>query len=714
MTPEEIAALDAARALVAAGVPVFVARPDPAGKGTGFRFPPEWQHTAPDPAVVERWRPGMALCAVMGQGLDLVDVDPRNGGTLDALNGALPTVYASAATPSGGVHAFVRSLGAGSHDGVLPGIDVKGGDPDGESRGCAFLAPTVRRSKTTGQPVAYRWLQPPTPAALAGLAHDQPGAALAELVRAAGLRAPQPSGATAASPLDGLAELVANGIPDGEPHDHTLAQLAWNLRAANVPREAAYGIWSAVVAQTPPGRPEDPFDEASFARHWKGADAKIGADEAAWAALLPAGVALPRPSDPVAPPAPVATPPDDPFELQVAAELGRLQIRSEAQRRFRADARPRQPLTALGGLLADLNARPEPEERWRVERLLAADGRLLLSAQKKTGKTTTVVNLCRALLTGEPFLGRFPVTRLDGRVVFLNYEVTERQARRWLNEAGVPAGGLHLLSLRGQLNPLADEEGRAELAELIRTNDGQVLVVDPFAEAFTGESENDAADVRRFLRALNELAEAAGVAELVLTAHAGWNGERSRGSTALEDWPDAVVTLTKDETGNRYLRAEGRDVDIPEDALHFDPQGRRLTVSGEGSRAQSAARGAGAAIEELLRDAPGLSGREIEARIGTAVPRAALREALRTGVAAGWIVTAPGERGAVLHSLNPASAPVRRSAPANWRGSAPAPIYGAHTRTDPPGALQAERGALPDDLTALLDRVAGPSQVASS
>ena len=59
--------------------------------------------------------------------------------------------------------------------------------------------------------------------------------------------------------------------------------------------------------------------------------------------------------------------------------------------------------------------------------------------------------------------------------------------------------------------------------------------------------------------------------ELVTTVHAGWDGERTRGSTALEDWPDSIVTVTRDpETGERFLRAEGRDVDLDEDRLDFD------------------------------------------------------------------------------------------------------------------------------------------------
>ncbi|BEL07846.1 hypothetical protein Q0Z83_060370 [Actinoplanes sichuanensis] len=161
MTPEEIAAaLDVARRLATAGVPIFIAYPDATAK-TGYRPPSRWEQTVPDPAVVDQWRPGLALCAVMGCGIDLIDFDPRNGGDPTALNGMTPQFLALAATPSGGAHGFIASLGVGSRDNVLPGVDVKGGAADGSSRGFAFIAPTVRVSAVTGEPIPYRWHQAP-------------------------------------------------------------------------------------------------------------------------------------------------------------------------------------------------------------------------------------------------------------------------------------------------------------------------------------------------------------------------------------------------------------------------------------------------------------------------------------------------------------------------------------------------------------------------
>ena len=88
-------------------------------------------------------------------------------------------------------------------------------------------------------------------------------------------------------------------------------------------------------------------------------------------------------------------------------------------------------------------------------------------------------------------------------------------------------------------------------------------------------------DLDRFVRS------EVGALDLILTTHAGWNAERTRGSSALEDWADSVVTMTrgsgKDED-TRYVRAIGRDVHLDEDQVHFDPATRLLSLTGTGSR----------------------------------------------------------------------------------------------------------------------------------
>ena len=308
------------------------------------------------------------------------------------------------------------------------------------------------------------------------------------------------------------------------------------------------------------------------------------------------------------------------------------------------------------GDLAELLARPNTDA-WRVEGLVPAKGRLLLSAQRKTGKTTFGGNFARALLTGEPLLGRFATVKLTGRVVVLNYEVSGPTFARWMDDIGVPHLGMYVLNLRGKRNLLADTAGREELVSIIRAQEGEVLMVDPFGRAYTGKSQNDTAEVTPWLGMLDTVAEDAGASEVLLTAHAGWNGERTRGSSGLEDWPDVIAWMTRDEDSDeRFFRAEGRDVDVDEDGLHFTRETRTLSLSGVGSRKQ--VRDAGRVDElalmvaQIVREAPGVNVtglREALRLKGGHLQREDAGAAARKAVDLGLVRTEKGARNSVLH-----------------------------------------------------------------
>jgi hypothetical protein len=177
-------ALEIARELAAAGVPLFLASASPTSK-SGYAFPPAWESSVPDPSVVDHWRPGMALCAVGGHLCDFLDIDPRNGGTETSERlwkaGMWPNAYAQAATPSGGIHELIQPLGVGKGE-VAPGVDLQGGRRDGGGRGFVFIAPTVRASKVDGIARPYRWLTEPDIPRLIAWRGEASGAKLGALL----------------------------------------------------------------------------------------------------------------------------------------------------------------------------------------------------------------------------------------------------------------------------------------------------------------------------------------------------------------------------------------------------------------------------------------------------------------------------------------------------------------------------------------------------
>ncbi|MCA0294737.1 MAG: AAA family ATPase [Actinobacteria bacterium] len=294
--------------------------------------------------------------------------------------------------------------------------------------------------------------------------------------------------------------------------------------------------------------------------------------------------------------------------------------------------------------LAELLQRPAPSAD-RIQGLMPWDASVTVVAQNKVGKTTFVLNLTRSLITGEPFLGRFEVQPIDpdARVAILNYEVSGAQLARWAAEVGIPGDRLVIVNLRGARNPLSTSTSTSALADLLRPYNIETLIVDPFGRGIGGQDQNSARDVQPWLNRLDSFArDGVGALDLVLVVHSGWNGERSRGSSALEDWPDAKWYLTKDAAGLRYFRAEGRDVDVEEDQLAFEPETRRLTLTGQGNRSTAGKTHTlmilRTQVLDYLEANPGASGNAIEEAISA--NSADIRVALRSLVGTGQVIRA--------------------------------------------------------------------------
>lgn len=86
-------------------------------------------------------------------------------------------------------------------------------------------------------------------------------------------------------------------------------------------------------------------------------------------------------------------------------------------------------------------------------------------------------------------MGGFAVTPVQGRVALLNFEMSAAQLARWAQEAGVPGDRLFLVNLRGTRNPLSHPDDRAVLADTLRAQQAEALILDPFGRVFTGKNQ---------------------------------------------------------------------------------------------------------------------------------------------------------------------------------------------------------------------------------
>ncbi|ATD69184.1 MULTISPECIES: ATP-binding protein [Gordonia] len=336
----------------------------------------------------------------------------------------------------------------------------------------------------------------------------------------------------------------------------------------------------------------------------------------------------------------------------------------EAARALVAAERPLAPLPA-GTRLTEFLDEPDDPVIMLIARHWPAHGRVLLYAQRKSGKTTLVANLLRSLADGDPFLGDYEVTPPGGRIILLDDELSPRQQRQWLRDAGITnTNRITLYSLRGRVATLnlLDDRTRAAWATRLRDDGASVVILDCLRPALDALGLSEDKDAGRFLVAFDALLAEAGATEGLIVHHAGHGNERARGDSRLMDWPDALWKLAAEKTDDpfarRYFSAFGRDVAEPERRLDYDPTSRRLTIGG-GSRGEGELTESCALILEAI-DTAGtlLSSRSIDTAAyklgqdrGLNITQRRIREAREHLTVTGRLDRQPGPHRSHLYSL---------------------------------------------------------------
>lgn len=314
--------------------------------------------------------------------------------------------------------------------------------------------------------------------------------------------------------------------------------------------------------------------------------------------------------------------------------------------------------------LPDLLAVPDPEVRYRVKDLLPRGGRALLAAQYKAGKTSLVANLLRSLVDGDPFLGAY-ATEPVKHVMLIDTELDQDMLRKWLRDQNIRnQAAISTLCLRGKLSTfgIINDRIRSDWAAMIDGSDFVILdCLRPCLDAL-GLSEDKEAGV--FLTAFDALCKEASASEALMVHHMGHSNERSRGDSRLLDWPDAVWKMVRDtdedgndiESGDRFFSAVGRDVNVPESQLDWEPMTRALTICGGGRNDKKARSTVGDIVEIMSATdaADGLTRSQLERRLkGLGVGRNVARRAIQNAVDTLVLTIATGPRNSNIHTLNP-------------------------------------------------------------
>lgn len=285
---------------------------------------------------------------------------------------------------------------------------------------------------------------------------------------------------------------------------------------------------------------------------------------------------------------------------------------------------------------------PEEDEPlvWTLKDLQPEGSNVLLSGQRKVGKTSLGLNLARSLLDGKLFLGRFPAKELDGCVGYLNYEMSLRQFNTWLRRVRIEniEQFVHW-PLRGKHVDWFNDDVFHYMVEQLKSFEVEYLIVDPWARAISGlVDENDNSQVAAFLERLDMAKQAAGIPDLTILAHASKakvaeGEERARGASRLEDWADVLWVATRDGT-TRFMSAEGRDVDVEEFMISYESDSGLFEYGGGSRSTERVERGAQEVIA-VVRSNPGCGYNELYESL--TMDKNARAAAIRMARERGWV-----------------------------------------------------------------------------
>ncbi len=284
----------------------------------------------------------------------------------------------------------------------------------------------------------------------------------------------------------------------------------------------------------------------------------------------------------------------------VLERVERLRVDDAAREILRSEREARAATEAFTGVepiqrLRDFLEEDDAPVAYLVDRLAVTGGRTLLAAEAKAGKTSLAIELIRALSSRTPFLGRFPCAWSADMIVYVNLEMTRTLLRAWFRAAGANLDQVAIWDLRGcgHLLDVRQPAVRRQLSGRLTAAGVWLLVIDPAGAVWDalGIDENNNTEVGAWLAGLDALlAETATLTDVVVLHHFGHGAERARGASKLLGWPDQIWEYRLERSSNenedaahrlRFLSVRGRDAELPESRVDFDPATKRLTMTAD-------------------------------------------------------------------------------------------------------------------------------------
>lgn len=358
----------------------------------------------------------------------------------------------------------------------------------------------------------------------------------------------------------------------------------------------------------------------------------------------------------------------DRFENEVLYELRKIEIREEAKRRH--SAKSHVPFSDKPQNLTELLKEPSNPTPMRIENLAPDGGLVLFAAPSKAGKTTAVGNLIRSLVDGDPFLDKFAINKPATRLVLIDNELPKHMVQDWLSKQRIinTDAVADVIRLRGQCSTfdILNDRVRSEWATRLRELECDYLILDCLSPIFEALGLDENHDAGKFINAFRELLFEAGMAgDSTIIHHMGHSNERARGDSKLLAEPDAlwkyVLDKPDDPQSPRYFSAFGRDVDVSQGLVEYNPATRRLKyrdVSRTQARKQDKLQSAVSEILRILKEDKsnggiGISQKKLieQVKTATGIGEPTIKLALKMGVDEGQLVVFDGDNSSKIYTI---------------------------------------------------------------
>jgi RecA-family ATPase len=251
-------------------------------------------------------------------------------------------------------------------------------------------------------------------------------------------------------------------------------------------------------------------------------------------------------------------------------------------------------------LAIPINSKPPDPEPELIKGLLHKRGKLLISGETDSGKSLIALEICHALVTGQPLWGELEVTEKLDQVLYILAEHNSGQLLNLWQQTGLSGqiGDDDQIRLLGPetftnralvIKGVKQHEQIHYLQSIVKDLGSQAIVFDPLTAFFSGEgSENDSPSVRATLEAIEQVCNPTHAVSVML-GHTGkpfFNKEgklqrrmtyATRGAAGFEDATEVFYLLKQDDIDcnfqmfKRKYKGEASNYNL----IRMDPPTRR-------------------------------------------------------------------------------------------------------------------------------------------